>query len=310
MIAHHEGERYLRRHAPQIQSSAAAAPTDVDEYWGDYTVNSTPFVTAGKSLQYLEWRFAEYPLFREFAQLWGDHEGEVILDFGCGPGNDVTGFLEYTKAARVIGFDISPMALERTRRRVALHRFDLDRVQLIRGSDAGPEIPLPSDSIDYFQSMGVIHVTTDPAAVLSELHRVLKPGRIARIMVYNQHSVWFHLHTAYVKMLLEGKWAGLSVEDAFQKNTDGEDCPIARAYTPEAFADLCRSAGFDTEYVGGHLSKLELEVLMKHKEAAIEDERLDERHRDFLRELDYDGRGYPMWRGKHAGVGGVFELRS
>ena len=309
-IAHHEGQSYLRKHAPPISLAGQGTTTEVDEYWGGYTVNSVPFVTRRDSAAYLEWRFDEYPLFREFAHLWGDHDGEVVLDYGCGPGNDVTGFLLHTKAKRVIAIDISRLALERTRRRIALHRFDLDRVELIQSPDADPSIPLADDSVDYFQSMGVIHVTTDPGEVLKELHRVLKPSCTGRVMVYNQHSVWFHLYTAYVKMILEGKWVGLSVEEAFQKNTDGEDCPIARAYTPEAFADLCRSAGFDTEYVGGHLSKLELEVLAEHNEAAIDDERLDERHRDFLRELDYDGRGNPMWRGKHAGVGGVFELRS
>ena len=47
--------------------------------------------------------FDDYPLFREFAHPWGDHDGEVVLDYGCGPGNDVTGFLLHTKAKRVIG---------------------------------------------------------------------------------------------------------------------------------------------------------------------------------------------------------------
>ena len=244
------------------------------------------------------------------AGLWGDHTDEVVLDYGCGPGNDVVGLLTNTEARKVIGMDISRKALELTRRRIALHRVDLDRVDLIQISDAEPRVPLEDDSVDYFQSMGVIHITTDPGAVLKELHRVLKPGREARVMVYNQHSLWFHLYTAYVKQILEGKWTDLPVEEAFQKNTDGEDCPIARSYTPEEFGELCEAAGFDVDYVGGHLSRHELEMHEEHAEAALADDRLAERHKAFLRGLEFDADGYPLWQGKHAGVGAVYELRS
>src|SRR5437016_1773300 len=62
---------------------------EVDRYWTAHTVNSTPFLTPKQSLRYLEGRFAEYPLFREFSGLYGAHVGEVVVDYGCGPGNDL-----------------------------------------------------------------------------------------------------------------------------------------------------------------------------------------------------------------------------
>ena len=309
-LAYHGRDGYLAKRAPVIRSGENGSSTEVDLYWNQHTVNSVPFATASESTKYLEWRFEEYPLFREFAALWGDHDGEVVLDYGCGPGNDVTGFLIHTGATKVIGVDVSRKALELTRRRIALHGVDLDRVGLILASDADPGIPLPDDSVDYFQSMGVVHVTTDPGAILRELNRVLKPGRIGRVMVYNRHSVWFHLYTAYVKMVLEGRYAGMSVEDAFHKTTDGEDCPIARSYSPEEFEALCRSAGFEVDYIGGHHSRHELGLLDQYGEQAVADTRLDARHRDFIRDLRFDEHRYPLWEGKHAGVGAVYELRN
>lgn len=309
-LAYHGRPGYLARHAPEIRSDAPGDRTEVDAYWSEWTVNSQPFGTARESESYLEWRFDEYPLFREFAALWGDHSGEVVLDYGCGPGNDVTGLLLYSGAEKVIAVDISRKALELTRRRLALHKVDTSRVELIHSPDGRPEIPLADNAVDYFQSMGVIHITTDPGGILRELHRILKPGGVGRVMVYNQDSVWFHLYTAYERMILEGLYPGLSVEEAFQRTTDGEDCPIARAYSPQDFAALCTEAGFETTYVGGHLSRHELDLWAAHGGDAIADQRLDARHRDFLSELEFDADGYPLWQGKHAGVGAVFELRS
>ena len=86
--------------------------------------------------------------------------------------------------------DISAKALGLNAPPARVYKFDLDRVELIRISDAVPGIPLPENSIDYFQSMGVIHITTDPGGILRELHCVLKPGQLGRVMVYNTDSVW------------------------------------------------------------------------------------------------------------------------
>ena len=310
MRAFHGRPAYLERYAPAIRSDQSGELTEVDAYWSEWTVNSKPFATAKESARYLEWRFDEYPLFREFAGLWGDHGGEVVLDYGCGPGNDVTGLLLYSGAEKLIAVDISRKALELTRRRLALHKVDQDRVELIHSPDAKPAIPLPDDHIDYFQSMGVIHITTDPGAILHELKRILRPGGMGRVMVYNRDSLWFHLYTAYQRMILDGDYAGLSVEEAFQRTTDGEDCPIARSYSPQEFEALCEAAGFETTFVGGHHSKHELDLWAQLGEAAKADERLGDQHRQFLSELEFDEAGYPLWRGKHAGVGAVFELRT
>jgi ubiquinone/menaquinone biosynthesis C-methylase UbiE len=77
-----------------------------------HTIHSKPFITANESLHYLEECFKEYPLYRELMDVWGKHDDEVILDYGCGPGNDLVGFLAYSGAQKVIGIDVSKKALE------------------------------------------------------------------------------------------------------------------------------------------------------------------------------------------------------
>ena len=93
-----------------VPFSIAPMRTAVDEYWTRHTVRARRFRTRRASERNLEWRLSEYPLFREFSGLWGDRDGEVILDYGCGPGNDLTGFALNTGPAG-IGFDVSQTAL-------------------------------------------------------------------------------------------------------------------------------------------------------------------------------------------------------
>lgn len=284
------------------------AQTAVERYWNRHVVCDTRFGSARESEEYLGWRFKTYPLFREFSGLHGDHDGEVVLDYGCGPGNDLVGFAIFSRAKRIIGVDVSDKALSHAKDRLALHGPASARVELLRASDAVPTIPLPDDSVDYVSSQGVLHMTSHPERLLCELYRVLKPGGRGVIMVYNRHSLWLHLYTAYQRVILENAFPGLTSEEAFARNVDGEDCPVARCYAPEEFLALCRGAGFEVEYVGGYLSETELEALRTHRLAALADSRLPAAHRRFLSELEFDARGFPLYRGHHAGIGGVYRI--
>jgi ubiquinone/menaquinone biosynthesis C-methylase UbiE len=283
--------------------------TAVDQYWTRHTVRAQRFRSRRASERNLEWRFTEYPLFREFSGLWGDHDGEVILDYGCGPGNDLTGFAINTDARRIIGLDVSQTALDIAAKRIRLHRVSDDRVELLRGDDGDATIPLEDVSIDHVNCQGVLHHTSKPEAIVTELARVVRPQGTATVMVYNRDSVWFHLYTAYERMIVEDMFPGADVHEAFRRNTDGPECPISRSYSPKEFSELCQAAGFAVDYVGGYLSQHELNVLGRSWARAIADERLAPEHRDFLRALTYDFAGRPMYEGRHAGIGGTYQLR-
>jgi len=285
--------------------------TQVDSFWSDHTVIGPQLASVKTTYQdkkYLKWRFSAYPLFKELMQLWGNHDGQVVLDYGCGPANDLVGFLVYTKARKVIGIDISEKALQFASKRLALHRVDPKRVELICVSDSAEGFPIEDNTVDYIYCEGVLHHTTNPEAILREFHRVLKPGSEACIMVYNFASLWLHLYVAYEQMVLQNKFSGMNIYDAFAKTTDSEACPVARCYKAHEFISTCKDAGFRAEYVGGYFSELELDLHKKYKQSALQDKRLGEEHKDFLRNLTFDEKGYPKYQGKHAGVGGVYRL--
>jgi ubiquinone/menaquinone biosynthesis C-methylase UbiE len=284
-------------------------PTPVEEYWNRHTVNSVPFESAADSATYLEWRFDQYPLFRELMDLWGRHEGETLLDYGCGPGDDTTGFLLNTGAARVVAVDISEKALSLTRSRLALHGIGPERYDLLRISDVETELPLEDGSVDYLHCGGVIQHTTSPERVLSELARTLRPGGRGRIMVYNRESVYFHLYTAYERRILNGLFADLSADEAFARNTDGPECPVSRAFRPAEFCELARSAGFEIEFLGGYFADVELNLWRTIARQAKKDRRLAREHRKFLRQVRDDADGYPRIDRHYAGVGGAYAVR-
>jgi ubiquinone/menaquinone biosynthesis C-methylase UbiE len=283
--------------------------TSVERYWNRHTVNSVPFETAGTSSDYLEWRFTKYPLFRELMDLWGSHDGETILDFGCGPGDDVTGFLLHTRARRVLGADISEKALGLTASRLVLHGIDRERYRLLKISDARPSLPLDDGGVDYVHCAGVIQHTTAPELVLRELARVLRPGGRGRIMVYNRDSLYFHLYTAYTRRILQSLFAGLTADEAFARNTDGPECPVSRAFHSWEFCELARRAGFDIEFLGGYFADIELDLWRTSGTDALAEPQLSHEHKDFLRGLTEDEDGYPRFKGRYAGVGGVYTVR-
>lgn len=285
--------------------------TAVDSFWGCHTTvdmvpNEVLFKSEMQSLKYLEWRAKQYPLLREMMGLWGNHQDEIVLDYGCGPGSDLIGFLLYSNARRVIGIDISKKALDYASRRIALHNIPQSKVTLIQTSDSAKTIPLPDNSVDYIYSLGVLHHASNPDDIMAEFYRILKPSKKADIMVYNRESVWFHLYVAYKKKILDGLYENLSDEQAFARTTDSELCPISRCYKSEEFLSICLKAKFQGDYAGGYYSLWELDRLKKYKSAALSDSRLSEEHRVFLGNLTEDA--LPENNGKYAGIGGTYHL--
>jgi len=284
--------------------------TTVDQYWSEHTVSMGEFKSAFASKRNLAWRFRWYPKFRELMKLYGDHRGEVILDYGCGPGNDVVGFGLYSKAKTIIGMDVSLKALRLAQQRLNLHNsINSRRIELIQISDKVAKIPLKDNSVDYIYSEGVLHHTTQPLAILEEFYRILKPGSEALIMVYNYYSVFVHLWLAYERMVVRKDYPGLDIVKAFNKSTDGENCPISKYYKPQEFIVLGEKAGFSCEYLGGYLSKAELDCLKKYFSAALKDKRLAKEHQNFLKKLVFDEGNLVKYDERYAGIGGVYRFK-
>jgi ubiquinone/menaquinone biosynthesis C-methylase UbiE len=113
-----------------------------------------------------------------------------LLEIGCGIGIDTIklaslGFRE------VVGIDLSGTAVDIARTHAGLKKMTNVRFERANGE----KLALPNDTFDFVYSFGVIHHTPSIENAIGEIHRVLKPGGRAIVMVYHRHSLvnWVHI---------------------------------------------------------------------------------------------------------------------
>lgn len=278
----------------------------VAEFWTDNNVTQhRTFRSKDESLEMLRWRNDQYLGFVELMPFSAE-PGQTVLDYGCGPGHDLVGYITESNASRIIGADVSSSSLSEAAARCRLHERD---VELIHLSPDQVEIPLEKESVDVIHSSGVIHHIPDPVPVLRELRRILKPGGVMRCMNYNRESLFYHCYVGWQKRFSEtGPYNGMSTDDAFRDLTDGEGCPVSRAWAPESFLRIASEAGFSGRHTGNAISSFEMENQLR-RFAAIVDPRLEREHREFLRDIRLDPEGFPRnAAGDVAGVDACFEL--
>ena len=99
----------------------------------------------------------------------------------------------------------------------------------------------------------------------------------------------------------------MSVDEVFGCSTDGVECPKAVCWTQSEFTNMLQEAGFSrVEYKGGYPNNLELIIAEKYLRCALEDKRLEEKHKLFLRDVVFSEDGYPMYDGKICCIGGAY----
>lgn len=110
-------------------------------------------------------------------------DGQDVLEIGLGFGT--VGQMLAARGARYHGADIAPgpVAMMRDRLRWL---GQLDGEAVVQASAL--ELPWPDEMFAFVVSIGCLHHTGDLPRAVSEVHRVLRPGGTAFVMLYNANS--------------------------------------------------------------------------------------------------------------------------
>jgi SAM-dependent methyltransferase len=171
----------MSRAAPAAMDAAKRA---VLEHWDRAACGEDLYLRSATPEGYREQARRRYelePYIEEFAD-FAAARGSRVLEIGVGLGADHERFA--AAGAHLTGIDLSGHAIEHVHRRLALS--GLESSLLV--SDA-ERLPFADSSFDVVYSWGVIHHSPDTAAAVAEIHRVLRPGGLARIMIYHRRSL-------------------------------------------------------------------------------------------------------------------------
>ena len=163
--------------------------------------------------------------------------GASLLEIGCGMGTDLLQFAR--GGARCTGVDLTPRSVEITRHRFAL--YGMDGTFMIGD---GEQLPFASDSFDVVYSNGVLHHTPDTARAIREVHRVLRPGGVAKVMLYHRNSLNYWFEIVLRRGLLGGEFLrGRSAEEIMSRVVEFSDHgarPLVKVYSRRQARELFR----------------------------------------------------------------------
>jgi SAM-dependent methyltransferase len=190
--------------------------SSIRTYWNkqvhDLEVATSPIGSAPFFQELDAYRSEKLHYLLQLADFSG-YRGKRLLEVGCGVRTDLVRFAK--DGADVTGVDLSSTAIDLARQNFA--HADLPvRLEIMDGE----ALQFSDASFDVVYAHGVIQYTANPREMVAELHRVLRPGGQAILMVYNRRS-W---------LMALSRFAGVGLEH--------EDAPAFHLFTIEEFREL------------------------------------------------------------------------
>jgi len=184
----------LRGQPPGEMSIVTAPKQEVKDFWNVASCGEELYLASEDEAGYRAEAEARYQL-EPYILPFADFEaaaGKRVLEIGVGLGADHQRFAE--AGAELSGIDLTERAIAHTGRRFAALGL---RSSLATGD--AEKLDFPDESFDIVYSWGVLHHSPDTPRAIAEVHRVLKPGGEARIMIYHKWSL--------IGLMLWGRYA-------------------------------------------------------------------------------------------------------
>jgi ubiquinone/menaquinone biosynthesis C-methylase UbiE len=202
--------------------------------------------------------FAQPPGAPPFSGLipFSELDGKEVLEIGCGTG--VHARLLAEAGANLSAVDLTPTAVDLTRKRLELHGLSAD----VREADA-EHLPYEDASFDFVWSWGVIHHSESTENVVREIARVLRPGGTLALMVYHRSSTTYWIQYQLIRGVLGLRLLRESPEQIANRYSDGV---IARHYTRTSLTTLLEPwfENVETDVMGQVSEAIPLPARLRH----------------------------------------------
>ena len=202
-------------------------------------------------------RYSEYAAWMPQLMGFENFRNARLLEVGCGMGTDL---LQFSRGgARCVGIDLTPRSIE-----ISQHRFRLYGADGVFMISDGEHLPFRSESFDVVYSNGVLHHTPDTAGAIREVHRVLRPGGTAKVMLYHRNSLNYWVEIVLRRGVLGAEFLrGRSGEEIMSRVIEFSDhgaTPLVKVYSrreARALFSLFKDVKVDVE----QLTRAELRFL-------------------------------------------------
>jgi len=173
-------------------------------------------------------RYTEYAPWMCEVMGFNDFALARLLEIGCGMGTDLLQFAR--GGAEVTGVDLTARSIEISRQHFGVYGA--------RGDFAISDcetLPFADGSFEVVYSNGVLHHTPDTAGAVREIHRVLRPDGLARVMLYHRGSVayWGDIilrHGLLGGELLRGN-SPAEIMSRYVEVNEGSGRPLVKVYS-------------------------------------------------------------------------------
>jgi SAM-dependent methyltransferase len=173
-------------------------------------------------------RYQEYAPWMPGVMGFDQFAGKRLLEIGCGMGTDLLQFAQ--GGALCTGVDLTPRSVEISSLHLGLYGMRADFVLT-----DGERLPFSNASFDVVYSNGVLHHTPDTAGAISELHRVLKPGGVAKVMLYHRNSLYYWTEIVLHRGILRGHFlrghSPQEIMSRYVEYSEHEARPLVKVYS-------------------------------------------------------------------------------
>ena len=170
-------------------------------------------------------RYLLEPYIKDFAE-FESFEDLNVLEIGIGMGSDHSS-IAYSNPKSLIGIDLTERAINHTK-----SRFNSLGLKANLKVDNAENLSFKDNQFDAVYSWGVLHHSINTKKCFEELHRVLKPGGSAKIMIYHKYSP-----TGFMLWLRYGMIKFKSIDSVY---CDYLESPGTKAYSIQEAKNLTK----------------------------------------------------------------------